>query len=304
VGNVVDAEPPANPGEDDNMGHDQPLDEHELEDHDRGLSLDLPTLLNRRRALTIFGGAGLAAALAACGGGSTNDASSSSTATTSAGGAAGSATSAAASGGTIPEETGGPYPGDGSNGVNVLTESGIVRSDITTSFGTASGVAAGVPLTIRLQVLDTKNGSAALKGAAVYLWHCNIDGKYSLYSDGVTEENYLRGVQKTDGDGAVTFTSVYPAAYSGRWPHIHFEVYSSLDTATRATDKLRTSQLALPEKACKLVYATDGYSASVSNLAQTSLATDMVFSDGYSLQLATVTGDVTNGMTATLNVPV
>jgi hypothetical protein len=30
----------------------------------------------------------------------------------------------------------------------------------------------------------------------------------------------------------------------------------------------------------------------------------MVFSDGYPLQLATVTGDVTNGMTATLNVPV
>jgi hypothetical protein len=70
------------------------------------------------------------------------------------------------------------------------------------------------------------------------------------------------------------------------------------------TDKLRTSQLALPEDACKLVYASDGYSASVSNLAQTSLATDMVFSDGYPLQLATVTGDVTNGMTATLNVPV
>ena len=186
----------------------------------------------------------------------------------------------------------------------MLTESGIVRSDITTSFGTASGVAAGVPLTIALKVLDTKNGSAALKGAAVYVWHCDMDGRYSLYSDGVTQENYLRGVQETDGNGAVTFTSIFPAAYSGRWPHIHFEVYSSLDSATKATDKLRTSQLALPEDACKRVYATDGYSASVSNLAQTSLATDNVFSDGYSLQLATVTGDVTNGMTATLNVPV
>jgi len=59
-----------------------------------------------------------------------------------------------------------------------------------------------------------------------------------------------------------------------------------------------------PEAACKLVYATDGYGASVSNLAQTSLATDNVFSDGWSLQLAIVTGDVTKGMTATLNVPV
>ena len=280
--------------------HDHELQDHrleddELEDHDRGLSHDLPRMLNRRRALTIFGGAGLAAALAACGAGSNTDAST---------GGADSTTSPSASGATIPEETGGPYPGDGSNGVNVLTESGIVRSDITSSFGTASGEAAGVPLTIRLTVLDTTNGSAGLSGAAVYLWHCNRDGEYSLYSDGVTQANYLRGVQETDGNGAVTFTSIYPAAYSGRWPHIHFEVYSSLDSATKATDKLRTSQLALPEDACKLVYGTDGYSASVSNLAQTSLATDMVFSDGYSLQLATVTGDVTKGMTATLNVPV
>jgi protocatechuate 3,4-dioxygenase beta subunit len=285
------------------MGHDPALEDHELEDHDRGLSHDLPTLLGRRRALAIFGGAGLAAALAACGAGSGTDGATSSS-SAAADGASGSATATAASGATIPEETGGPYPGDGSNGVNVLTESGIVRSDLTTSFGTASGVAAGVPLTIRLTVLDTKNGSAGLSGAAVYLWHCNIDGKYSLYSDGVTQENYLRGVQETDTDGTVTFTSIFPAAYSGRWPHIHFEVYSSQEAATKATDKLRTSQLALPEDACKLVYATDGYSASVSNLAQTSLATDNVFSDGYSLQLATVTGNVTKGMTATLNVPV
>jgi protocatechuate 3,4-dioxygenase beta subunit len=284
---------------------DHGLENHELEEHDRGLSHDLPRMLNRRRALSIFGGAGLAAALAACGAGSNTDASTATTTTTSSGGAGSStSTSTAASGATIPEETGGPYPGDGSNGVNVLTESGIVRSDITSSFGTASAVAAGVPLTIRLKVLDTKNGSAGLSGAAVYLWHCNIDGKYSLYSDGVTQENYLRGVQESDSNGAVTFTSIYPAAYSGRWPHIHFEVYSSLGSATKATDKLRTSQLALPEDACQLVYATDGYSASVSNLAQTSLATDMVFSDGYSLQLATVTGNVTKGMTATLNVPV
>ena len=164
----------------------------------------------------------------------------------------------------IPEETGGPYPADGSNGVNVLTESGIVRSDITTSFGTASGVAAGVPLTI----------------------------------------NLLRGVQETDGDGNVTFTSIYPAAYSGRWPHIHFEVYPSLTDATAASSKLRTSQLALPEDTSTLVCATDGYSQSVRNMAQSSLESDNVFSDGYSLQLATVTGDVDTGLVAALNVPV
>jgi hypothetical protein len=155
----------------------------ELHDHDLGLSHDLPTLLNRRRALGLLTGAGLAAALAAC----SPDAAS--TATTPASSDAATPTTAAttaAAGTEIPEETAGPYPGDGSNGVNVLTESGIVRSDITSSFGTASGVAAGVPLTITLKVLDTANGSAPLEGAAVYLWHCDQSGRYSLYSDGVT----------------------------------------------------------------------------------------------------------------------
>ena len=287
------------------MAHDH--DAHELEDHDRGLSHDLPTLLSRRRALALFGGAGLAAALAGCGVSGGDDGATGSTTAGNGAGAAPAASSAAggsSSGSGIPEETAGPYPGDGSNGVNALTESGIVRSDITRSFGSASGVAKGVPLTVKLKVLDTGNGSAGLKGAAVYLWHCDIDGRYSLYSEGVTEENYLRGVQETGGDGSVTFTSIYPAAYSGRWPHIHFEVYPSLDAATTASGKLRTSQLALPEATCRQVYATDGYSQSLQNLAQTSLETDMVFSDGYSLQLAKLTGSVADGFTATLNVPV
>jgi protocatechuate 3,4-dioxygenase beta subunit len=274
------------------MAHDQ-----ELHDHDRGLSHDLPTLLSRRRALALFSGAGLAAALAGCGITNSDDSSAGSP-------SASSAASTAAAGTEIPEETAGPYPGDGSSGVNVLTESGIVRSDITKSFGSASGVAQGVPLTIELKVLDTSNGSGGLQGAAVYLWHCNIDGRYSLYSEGITEENYLRGVQETGSDGSVTFTSIYPAAYSGRWPHIHFEVYPSLEAATTASGKLRTSQLALPEATSKQVYATDGYSQSLQNMGRTSLDSDNVFSDGYSLQLATVTGTVADGMTATLNIPV
>ncbi len=102
----------------------------------------------------------------------------------------------------------------------------------------------------------------------------------------------------------MTFTSIFPAAYSGRWPHVHFEVYPSLADATRAQNRLRTSQLALPEAACTTVYATDGYEASVANLAQTSLQTDMVFSDGWSLQMAKVTGDVDSGLVAQLTVPV
>ena len=51
-----------------------------------------------------------------------------------------------------------------------------------------------------------------------------------------------------------------------------------------------------------LVYATTGYSAYVANLNGISLATDGIFSDGAALELATVTGEVTNGMTAALTI--
>ena len=282
--------------------------DHDLEhDLDRGLAFDVSTLLERRRALKLMAGAGVAAVLAACGSSSKGSTAASSS-TSSSSSAAPSTTAASSSGGAtsvakIPEETGGPYPGDGSNGPNVLTESGIVRSDIRSSFGSSTTVAQGVPLTVKLKIVDSSTG-AAKAGAAAYLWHCDREGRYSLYSQGVTNENYLRGVQEADGNGELSFTTIYPAAYSGRWPHIHYEVYPSLDEATTAGSPTATSQLALPEETCNLVYATDGYSQSVRNMAQTSLARDMVFSDGAELETPTVTGDVSSGFAASLTVGV
>ena len=85
---------------------------------------------------------------------------------------------------------------------------------------------------------------------------------------------------------------------------MHFEVYASLDAATDVANKLRTSQLALPEDVCNEVYATEGYEQSVENLTKLSLDTDGIFRDGYSLQLAKVTGSVDEGYAVTLNVPV
>ncbi|HEU4909697.1 MAG TPA: intradiol ring-cleavage dioxygenase, partial [Propionibacteriaceae bacterium] len=197
--------------------------------------------------------------------------------------------------GEIPEETAGPYPGDGSNGANVLTESGIVRRDITSSFGSSTTKAEGVPLGITMTINDFANNKSPLAGAAVYVWHCDREGRYSLYSQGVTNENYLRGVQETDDGGQVKFDTIFPACYSGRWPHVHFEVYPSLAKATSSANKIATSQMALPEAASKAVYATTGYEQSVRNLSRVSLDSDNVFRDGYDLQIPTVTGDPTNG---------
>ena len=129
-------------------------------------------------------------------------------------------------------------------------------------------------------------------------------GRYSLYSSGATNQNYLRGVQATDASGKVTFTSIYPGCYAGRWPHIHFEVYSSLAAATSVSNKVATSQIALVKATSDVVYATAGYESSVSNLAQVTLATDNVFSDGASLELPTMTGSVSGGLTAALTVAV
>jgi protocatechuate 3,4-dioxygenase beta subunit len=286
-----------------------PLEHHELEDHDRGLAFDLATLVNRRRAFGLFAGVGAGFALAACGAsGSTAAATSTTTAagagaTTTTAAAGSDPSDAAACSDPIPEETGGPYPGDGTNGPNALTESGIVRSDITSSFGSSTTTAQGIPFTIELTVTDLQTGCNPLAGAAVYAWHCSREGEYSMYGS-IADENYLRGVQETDSDGTVTFTTIFPAAYDGRWPHVHFEVYPSLSDATSAATPIVTSQLALPSDTCNLVYATEGYEASVKNFANVSLSTDGVFSDGWSTQVPTMSGDVASGFTGRLQVPV
>ena len=203
----------------------------------------------------------------------------------------------------VPNETAGPFPGDGSNGPSVLNQTGVVRSDIRSSFAGLTGTADGVPLTIDLTIVSATT-CAPLAGYAVYLWHCDRLGRYSLYSSGATNQNYLRGVQQADANGNVTFSSVFPGCYAGRWPHIHFEVYRSLAAAGSVANKIATSQIALPKAACDSVYATAGYESSVTNLSRVSLASDGIFSDGYSLELATVTGSVAGGMTSTLSVAV
>jgi protocatechuate 3,4-dioxygenase beta subunit len=276
----------------------------EIHEEDLGLVHDIRTLVNRRAALGLFGGIATASLLAACA--PVTSASTATATVTATPSAAPSATAADAAVATaeVPDETAGPYPADNSNGINVLDDSGIVRSDIRSSFGSSTTTAEGVPLTIKLTVRDAATGSI-VEGAAVYLWHCNRDGDYSLYSSGLEHENFLRGVQQVDSTGTVTFTSIFPGAYSGRWPHIHFEVYSDVATAVAAGPIVKTSQIALPKEACDLVYATSGYGQSVRTLQQSSLASDNVFGDDGGIhQIATMSGSVAAGYTAALTIGV
>jgi protocatechuate 3,4-dioxygenase beta subunit len=280
-----------------------------IDESDRGLVYDVETLLSRRGALGLFGALGASVFLSACTGTSEPPASSGGSTTASDSASAPSAAGSHSSGGSrpvgeVPDETGGPFPGDGSNGVNVLDDSGIVRGDIRSGFGSSAATAAGVPLTIRLTVRDSATGDAKT-GAAVYVWHCDREGNYSLYSSGFEHVNYLRGVQTADRTGTVTFTSVFPGCYPGRWPHIHFEVYESLDGATSSGPIVKTSQIALPKDACEVAYGSDGYGGSASNLAQVSLRSDLVFSDDGAIhQLASMSGSAQDGYVATLTVGV
>ena len=297
-----------------------------MEDHDHSLAADLQAMLSmatgRRQSLRWLL-AGAALPMMGCGGGSadgtSSDTTSSNTGTgtnsgsgngTNTGTGTGTNTGAGTTSCTvIPEETGGPYPGDGTNSnssgvVNVLNMSGIVRQDIRSSFAGATGTAAGVPLTIRLHILNANNSCGVASNFAVYLWHCDREGRYSLYSSGVTNQNYLRGVQEADANGDVTFTTIFPGCYDGRMPHVHFEVYRTLAASVSASNRIKTSQFTFPMATLNEAYATSGYSTSVSNLARISYATDNIFSDGYSLQLASMTGNATDGYVATLTLAV
>jgi protocatechuate 3,4-dioxygenase beta subunit len=266
------------------------------DDHDHGLAHDLARMLEqplpRRRALGLIAASGTIAAAGLVGR---------------------MAPAVAARPGrtgtclAFPEETAGPFPANGSRGFggtppDVLGTSGIIRSDIRSSFAGRSGRAAGVPVTLTLQLARSGRGCAALAGHAVYLWQCDAAGRYSLYT--VPGENYLRGVQATDGQGRATFRTIFPAAYDGRFPHMHFEVYRSLAEAARHGRPLLTSQLAMPREIARTIYRTaDVYGASEANLRGLDPATDYVFgdNDGSEMMAMTVamTGSVAAGYTAT-----
>lgn len=264
------------------------------DDHDRGLPHDLGTLIERRRALAWLGSAGLVTFLGACGDEPFF------------GRAEAEVTATGADGSQCvvhPQETVGPYPADGSNRAhgmlaNVLDKSGIVRADMRPSLDPAQAVALGMPLELTLMLVDAGRACAPLAGHAIYLWHCDAVGRYSIYD--LPEATYLRAVGVTDATGKATFTTIFPGCYPGRYPHMHFEVYPSLAKATSYANRILTSQIAMPEDVCHAVYQGGAdYRESITHFARSPLARDGIFANNTPKQLAaqtpSLTGDVVGG---------
>ncbi len=278
-----------------------------------GLSRDLARMLSRRRTLVSLGSFGGVAMLASCSGGA-----SSSEAATTAATPVGTTTSSSSNSSTTtgscvahPTETNGPYPADGSNSANgavanVLLESGIVRSDIRSSFNGQTGTAEGVELRLKVTLSNVNDSCAPLAGYAIYVWHCTADGNYSVYN--LPAQNYLRGVGVTDSNGEIEFTTIVPGCYAGRFPHIHFEVYQSLASATHYNNRLLVSQMAVPKEECAYVYSTQSsvYGNSSRNLSSISINTDNVFRDNSTAEIEAQTlvmsGTIQDGYDATVEV--
>lgn len=192
---------------------------------------------------------------------------------------------------TSPSETAGPYPYDLSG------NSSMFRVDITEG-------KTGLPLGLTLTIVNANNNCSPIEGARVDIWHCDSDGYYSEYTEpgylgtqDNTGKTFLRGIQVSDSNGQVKFTTIYPGWYTGRATHIHLQVYIN------STLKL-TTQLAFPDSLNTTVYGTSDYSAHGQNTSVANNAADMVFSDSVSSELVTISGDTTNGYTASFQVGV
>jgi protocatechuate 3,4-dioxygenase beta subunit len=207
-------------------------------------------------------------------------------------------------------EIAGPYPADGTNHASgstsdVLTESGVVRRNVRSSFLTTSTKAKGVKVRLKLKLVNTNAQCSALANFAVYFWHCDRDGLYSLYT--IPKESYLRGVQVSDENGKLEFVTTFPGCYPGRWPHMHLEIFTGLAQATNGHNALLTTQLALPADVCGAVYNNaKGYSGSIDPFSKITLATDQCFGDNTPAQNAAMTpkfkGDIDGGYVATVAV--
>lgn len=169
----------------------------------------------------------------------------------------------------------------------------MVRQDVTEG-------KSGVPLTLRIKLVNTQKNCSQFPYASVYIWHCDKDGVYSGYSQpgaNTVGQTFLRGIQDTDANGEVTFKTIFPGWYNGRVTHIHFQIFLYNNISGNG---VAISQIAFPDASVREVYNSPLYAARGQN--SLSIGNDNVFSDGSQYQMATITGDINSGLEAFLQV--
>ncbi len=176
-----------------------------------------------------------------------------------------------------PELTEGPY----------YVDEALVRRDIVDD-------REGLPLALTITVIDAV-ACTPLADAAVELWHCDARGYYSGVtgnnpgSDSSAEEvaaaaesMFLRGIQITDADGAVTFDTIYPGWYQDRTVHIHMKVRIAGEIDAEETYEggttAHTGQLFFEDAISDAVFETDAY-ANRPEDERTENAADQFFGD-------------------------
>ena len=152
--------------------------------------------------------------------------------------------------------------------------------------------AGGIVTHVGGRVLD-RTGQP-LRSARVEIWQCDAAGNYSQYGS-QTAQTYLRGIQTTNANGEVTFTTIYPGWYQGRATHIHVEV-------TVGGVSRKVTQMAFPESINNTVYATGVYASRGSN--PMSNLSDGIFADSLSSELVTPVGSPTGGYSASCQVAI
>jgi protocatechuate 3,4-dioxygenase beta subunit len=130
--------------------------------------------------------------------------------------------------------------------------------------------------------------------ANVEIWHMDAVGDYSQYGTQTTQ-TFLRGIQTTNGNGDVTFTTIYPGWYQAHATHIHVEV-------TMAGRSVKVTQIAFPESINNSVHASGVYASRGTN--PMSNLSDGIFSDSLSSEIVTPSGSVSTGYAATFQVAI
>jgi protocatechuate 3,4-dioxygenase beta subunit len=164
----------------------------------------------------------------------------------------------------------------------------------------------GLPLRLKISVTDAST-CRPLTGAAVHIWHADGLGVYSDESSESTfGQTWLRGVQITDANGLVKFTTIYPGFYAGRAPHIHAKVHTGgSHSGGRYTGGhvVHTGQFFFPETTSTRVYRTAPYTKDPNT--RTRNAADRVYTGQHgSGSVLRISGSVATGLRGAITLAV